>query len=265
MSTGRIIFVAGLVTMAGACTNQLGTPPADAGTETTAGTAGLDTSTGLETPGSGVADGPAADATTGTDDTTGTTGTTTGSASTSDTGGIPAGTTTDSTGTDTGSPHEGSRVFVTSTKYDGDLGGLVGGDARCQEQADAAMLGGSWLAWLGDGTDGPATRFVQSKLEYRRVSGELIAENWDDLIDGTITVPINVDETGTPLPDDDDMIVWTAVFHTGGNPTPVNCDGWTTAAETLVPTGLATATDTGWTVTAPRNCSEMHRLYCFEQ
>jgi hypothetical protein len=156
-------------------------------------------------------------------------------------------------------------VFVTSTKYNGDLGGLTGGDAQCQARADAACLGGTWMAWLGDGVDGPATRFTHSAEPYPLIGGGVVAQNWDDLIDGTIGVPINHDETGTELPAADDMIVWTAVFHTGGNPTPVNCMGWTDASDSLVPTGLASATDTGWTVTAPYFCSEMHRLYCFEQ
>ena len=35
-----------------------------------------------------------------------------------------------------------TRVFVTSLKYDGNLGGLVGADAACQELADGAALGG---------------------------------------------------------------------------------------------------------------------------
>ena len=158
---------------------------------------------------------------------------------------------------------DGTRVFVTSTKHDGNLGGLVGADAECQ--ARGAALGGTWLAWLGDSVDGPATRFAQSTARYHLVGGGVVAENWTDLIDGTIGVPLDHDETGTALPPTDDMIVFTAVFHTGGNPTPVSCSGWTTNAADLVPTGLATATDTGWTVTQPRTCDELHRLYCFEQ
>jgi hypothetical protein len=158
-----------------------------------------------------------------------------------------------------------SRIFVTSAKYTGALNGLTGGDAKCQALADAASLGGRWLAWLGDGVDGPATRFVHSDAPYNLVGGAVVARSWPDLIDGTIEVPINHDERGAALPASDDMIVWTAVFHTGGNPTPVNCMGWTDASDSLVPTGLASATDTGWTVTAPYYCSEMHRLYCFEQ
>jgi hypothetical protein len=159
----------------------------------------------------------------------------------------------------------GTRVFVTSSKRNGNLGGLTGGDAECQARAEAASLGGTWMAWLGDGVDGPATRFVQSDEPYLLVGGDPIAQDWPDLIDGTLEVPINRNEMGATLPVDDDMIVWTAVFHTGGNPTPVNCLGWTDASNDIVPTGLASATDTGWTVTAPYACSGMHRLYCFEQ
>jgi hypothetical protein len=158
-----------------------------------------------------------------------------------------------------------TRVFVTSAKYDGNLGGLIGADAECQTLAGAESLGGVWLAWLGDGTDGPVTRFVQADTPYRLVGGDVVADDWTDLVDGTIAVPIDHDETGTELPAADDMIVWTAVFHTGGDPTPVNCTGWTVADASLVPTGLADKTDTGWTVFAPHDCDEMHRLYCFEQ
>ena len=159
----------------------------------------------------------------------------------------------------------GNRVFVTSTKHSGSFGGLAGADAECQARADEARLGGTWMAWMGDGVDGPATRFIQSADPYQRVGGGEVAANWADLIDGTIGVPLNHDETGAELPADDDMIVFTAVFHTGGNPTPVNCEAWTEASDSFVPTGLATATDTGWTVTAPHNCSEMRHIYCFEQ
>lgn len=230
----------------------------DAAGDTTSGTTSGSSSSGMTTASDESTRGDTTGATssTGADETT-TEGSSTGPAETT--------TGTDTGSTDTGAQVDGSRVFVTSTKYDGNLGGLLGADDRCQTQADAAALGGTWLAWLGDGREGPAMRFVQSEDEYRLVTGEVIAEDFADLIDGTIAVPINIDETGTPLPDDDDMIVWTAVFHTGGEPTPVNCEGWTVADESIVPTGLASATDSGWTVSAPFACSEMHRLYCFEQ
>lgn len=167
-------------------------------------------------------------------------------------------------GEDAGMPMLGGRVFVSSTKQDGAMGGLVGADQLCQGLADTEGLGGVWLAWLGDGTDGPSSRFLQSTEPYRLVGGVEIAADWADLIDGTLFAPINRTESGDALPMDDDMIVWTAVFHTGGNPTPVNCMGWTDNSNNIVPTGRADRIDTGWTVTEPRACSELHRIYCFE-
>ena len=41
-------------------------------------------------------------------------------------------------------------VFVTSTKHNGNFGGLSGADGFCQGLANAAGLGGAYMAWLGD-------------------------------------------------------------------------------------------------------------------
>src|SRR5262245_26846429 len=65
----------------------------------------------------------------------------------------------------------GNRVFVTSTKFNGNFNGLTGADAQCQARADAAGLGGAWMAWLGNGVDGPATRFTHSAAPYPRMGG----------------------------------------------------------------------------------------------
>src|ERR1051326_3970478 len=42
----------------------------------------------------------------------------------------------------------GFRVFVSSTTYDGNLGGFDGAAAKCQAVATAAGLGGTWAAWI---------------------------------------------------------------------------------------------------------------------
>jgi hypothetical protein len=44
------------------------------------------------------------------------------------------------------------RVFITSTIYKGNLGGLSEGDAKCQARADAVGLGGTWKAILSTST-----------------------------------------------------------------------------------------------------------------
>ena len=41
-----------------------------------------------------------------------------------------------------------SRVFATSTTYDGNLGGPSGAAQKCADRAAAGGLGGSWVAFL---------------------------------------------------------------------------------------------------------------------
>jgi len=71
-------------------------------------------------------------------------------------------------------------------------------------RAMAASLPGTYKAWVStnqaNGT--PATRFTQSATPYVLVNGTKIANNWADLIDGTLLAPINRTETGgNPLGD----------------------------------------------------------------
>lgn len=164
-----------------------------------------------------------------------------------------------------GDPGPTKRVFVTSTTLDGNLGGLVGGDAECQGLADAANLGGTWMAWLSEtnGGDSPSTRFTQSSDPYVLVGGAQIAADWEDLIDGAIDVPINRDETGAQIsiaiP-----YVWTgtsATFPSGVSPC---CENWTTT-ESGGAKGMTDATDSKWSFNTGMNCSDLGHLYCFEQ
>ena len=94
-------------------------------------------------------------------------------------------------------------IFVSSALYTGNLGGLAGADAICNMRAQAAGLPGTYMAWLStnqaNGT--PATRFTQSAQPYRKVDGVLVANNWADLIDGTLASAIDKTEI---LPRDTD-------------------------------------------------------------
>ncbi len=88
------------------------------------------------------------------------------------------------------------RVFVTSTKHDGNMGGIAGADAICQSTADGESLGGTWKAWLAtDNTDEPVDRFVQNPGPYVMLDGTIIANDFADL-NGYNTARIQVDETG---------------------------------------------------------------------
>ena len=92
-------------------------------------------------------------------------------------------------------------VFVTSTSYDGNLGGLAGADAKCQDQADAAGLTGTFKAWLSDAKGSPSTRFTRSAgAPYVLVDGTVIADNYAGLTSGSLEHPINQTETGGAPP-----------------------------------------------------------------
>ena len=166
-------------------------------------------------------------------------------------------------------PHQ--RVFVTSTTYDGNLGGLAGADAKCQARADAANLGGSWKAWISDSNTSAASRLVHSNIPYRRLDGVKIADNWTDLT----TYPgldalLNITELNTLAPSSFETYTWTNTLEDGGiriTDSSKSCNNWT---NNEYGTGFAGATGRvnatwGWSNWGGTNCDYKLRLYCFEQ
>jgi hypothetical protein len=154
-------------------------------------------------------------------------------------------------------------VFVTSATYDGNLGGLDGGHAKCQAAADAAGLPGTFRAWLSDDTLSPATDPGFTKiLPYHRTDGVRIADDWTDLTDGSLAASISVDELGQNV----STVVWTGTFASGlvlGTPFQ-RCLDWTTTA-TPGFVGSTSSVDGNWTNAASVICTTEARLYCFEQ
>src|SRR5215211_4295256 len=120
------------------------------------------------------------------------------------------------------------RVFLSSIRYDGNLGGLNGADAKCQDLANAAGLPGSYKAWLSDSTSSPSSRFVPSTGPYRLVTGTTIAANWTDLTDGPLLAPITVTETGGGFGSSER--VWTHSLSNGnaGADPGAHCANWST-------------------------------------
>lgn len=176
--------------------------------------------------------------------------------------GGPPPTTTTTTTTTTLPPSK--VVFLTSTTHTGDFGGLAAADAICAARASAAGLSGTFLTWLADDTQAPATRFTQSAIPYVRTDGAVVADDWADLTDGTIQNPINVDEFG--VPPSTLFWAWTDV-DTDGSMGPLrNCLNWTTASlGEMGANGLAGEVDSDWTTGWHTVCSNSVRLYCFEQ
>jgi hypothetical protein len=167
-------------------------------------------------------------------------------------------------------------AFVTSTSHNGNLGGLAGADATCNELATEAGLPGTYLAWLGVTLPepmGPAARFNHSTVPYVRVDGRVIASDWDDLTDGELDVPINVTELGTTF-DNGREEVWTAV-DTMGNHEGNVCHQWTNMDFINGQTGSASERDQRWTTFGRRQCGGFFQgvgpnfflpsFYCFQQ
>lgn len=66
----------------------------------------------------------------------------------------------------------GKRVFITSTVFrGGEVGGLVRADAECQARADAASLGGSWIAFLVDGAHG--VERIPGDTQWSNLAGDV--------------------------------------------------------------------------------------------
>ena len=159
-------------------------------------------------------------------------------------------------------------VFVSSAVYTGNLGGLSGADAKCSTLATNAGLSGVYLAWLSDGTTGPTDRFTRAKSQYILTDGTVIAENWDDLGDGTIKAGILVDENGVAI--SGTMMAWTNVTDNGdtyaaglsGNPT---CFGYSNDETSYY--GVVGKVDnlTRWSQETINDCDILNRVICISQ
>lgn len=157
-------------------------------------------------------------------------------------------------------------VFVTSTAYDGNLGGLVGADQKCQALAEAAGLPkNTYKAWLSTASVNAIDR-LGSARGWVRVDGKPFADTKADISKGKVFYPIRVDERGNYDEHPSGSAVWTGTGYDGtliGSED--TCTGWTSSS--AGPMGWYGHTDgvagvftsDGWST-----CDQpYHRLYCF--
>jgi hypothetical protein len=151
-------------------------------------------------------------------------------------------------------------VFVTSGKFDGNLGGLAGADDICQASADAEELGGTdWTAWLSDSTENAIDRIPDG--QYRLIDGTTqVADDKADLTDGRLKAAITLNELGESTAGS----VWTGT-EANGNATVSNCNDWTVNSSDFGgDIGFNVYTEGFWTLLPPPDpCSQEYRLYCF--
>jgi hypothetical protein len=156
------------------------------------------------------------------------------------------------------------RVFVTNQTFNAALGGLAGADAKCQGAADAKSLGGAWRAWLSTSSGSPGSTFTKSTLSYRLLDGTAVANNWNDLVDGSLANAINLTETGATIANGE---VWTHTFTNAQKYSGSGCSNFGSSAgnQTAV-VGLTGSKLSNWTGAYQQWCDRTNvRLYCFEQ
>lgn len=157
-------------------------------------------------------------------------------------------------------PADVMRVFATSTTHDGSFGGVAGADALCATRAATAGLSGTFKAWLSASDGSPATTFTTAAVPYVLVDGAVVAMDWDDLVDGTLTHAIDEDENGDPVNGD----VWTGTDTLGNAAAGATCSDWSSRSGSGQ-CGNTGQVGSGWTAFSLPSCSLSLHLYCFEQ
>ncbi len=158
-----------------------------------------------------------------------------------------------------------NRMFVTSGVFNGNLGGLAGADAKCASAAAAANLGGSWKAYLSDGSTDANARFASTTRGWARLDGLPVIDRLD--IHGTtrqLFYPISVTENGTPLPFvvDNSRFVWSGTKSTGLRDVD-HCSNWTSASDSVVG-AIGSPVGSTWPRFSTFPCGAAEHLVCME-
>ncbi|MCA9635951.1 MAG: DUF4215 domain-containing protein, partial [Myxococcales bacterium] len=171
-------------------------------------------------------------------------------------------------------------TFLTKELFTGDLGGIAGADAKCQE---AAKLGGylpwpgekfTYKAWLAAPGCAPADRFPPADRPYRRVDSNEVASSFADLTDGNLDLWNVCSETHSCLVGEDDLPVWTGVKPDGKNGPDLassTCNFWTLDGDFFFgKLGNARYRDPRWSMWTDKGswvaqgCNTPAHLYCIQ-
>jgi hypothetical protein len=169
-------------------------------------------------------------------------------------------------------------VFAIGGSYPASgIGGVAGGDAKCQDAAVSAGLKGTYRAWLSDDEGrSPASRFTRSSVPYVLINGTIIASNWQSLISGSIAEAITLTERALPVPtleSNYDKLFFTGTNNNGLPATGRTCGGWKNSYGSVAVGSSAWNFYSGkydfWTdgggAGYTATCADAASFYCFEQ
>lgn len=154
------------------------------------------------------------------------------------------------------------RVFRTSTIGGAVFGGLAGADAQCQQLADAAALGGRFIAMLSDSTTDMRDRIGPAPGGFVRIDDVQVATGRLDLFDGDLLAAIQVDENGTTPGAAE---VWTGSTPSGQRDATGACSDWSSTSG-ITSVGGVNQIDSDWISVYLQFCDRTNvALYCVEQ
>jgi hypothetical protein len=157
-------------------------------------------------------------------------------------------------------------TFVTDSVHDGNLGGIAGADAICQQEAIENSLPGTYRAWISDSSgETPTSRLVHSTGPYVLVNGTVVANDWADLTDGNLQSAIERTPSGSLAPA---SATWTNTSDDGTTaPDNYSCNNWTSNS----PSDVGNAGDVlsnlprwSYAYMNPWSCSENLRIFCVQ-
>lgn len=159
-------------------------------------------------------------------------------------------------------------VFITSGVFNGNLGGISGANEKCTAagQRIPGFEQTTFRAWISDDTHDARLELPNGTKGYRRNDPQStsVANNWTDLVDGSISVPIVNDENGDQI--DQAAESWTGT-EGDGTATTHNCSNWLFEAnDTSIrgTAGKAFSTNNFWTSFFHDSCNLQKHLICIE-
>lgn len=160
----------------------------------------------------------------------------------------------------------GKRVFITRQRFNGNLGGLAGGDTKCSDVATAAGLNGTWKAWLSTTTVNAIDR-ITGAGPWVDMMGTTAFASKSALSSTGPATSLWYDERGGFLSSEN---IWTATNSLGtyqwGVVMAPPCDEWTSASmQSGARIGQVGRTGGDWTSYAGTTCDQTAHLLCLEQ
>lgn len=161
------------------------------------------------------------------------------------------------------------RIFVTSTGYNGNLGGLIGADIICTNDAAAAGISGSYRAILSSLTVPANTRLTISGEVYMKSgTGDVVvfpagADFWNSAPQTFINIDENENLTNLAISEEP----WTGTDPIGGIAAATTCGEWLngTAGAMGVTGNTHDMTASNWVNDNGWFCDDLRRLYCIEE